>query len=129
MSYYNNFGTFPVSLTATAAISRRRFVVAGATARTCTQASAATQVAIGVAEEAAAAAGAEVPVRILGITQVEAGAAIVAGAQVTTDASGRAVTAATANNVFGVAQTAAGAAGDMVMVLLATPATTGPATP
>lgn len=129
MSFWNNMGTNPISLTATAAITRRRFVIAGATARTCTQASAATQVAIGVAEEAAAAAGAEVPVRVLGVVQAEAGAAITAGAQVTTDASGRAIAAATGNNVYGVAQTAAGAAGDTVMVLLALPAATGPTTP
>lgn len=129
MSFFNNQGTYPLSYTATAAITRRRFVIHAAAARSCTQASAASQVGLGVAIEAAAAAGVEVPVQDIGVAQVEAGAAITAGAQVTTDASGRAVTAATGNNVFGIAHTAAGAAGDMVMVKLSTPATTGPATP
>jgi predicted RecA/RadA family phage recombinase len=46
-----------------------------------------------------------------GISKMEAGAAVAAGAKVMTDASGRAITATATNFVIGTAREAAGAAG------------------
>ena len=51
-----------------------------------------------------------------GISKVVASAAIAAGAAVATTNDGRAVTAATGNNVAGQAQTAAGGAGEIIAV-------------
>ena len=53
-----------------------------------------------------------------GISIVEAGAAIALGAEVTCDASGRAITAATGNRVQGRAFEAASGAGVLIAVLL-----------
>lgn len=46
-----------------------------------------------------------------GVTKMEAGAAVAAGARVAVDAAGRGVTATTGNYVLGVAMEAAGASG------------------
>lgn len=59
-----------------------------------------------------------IPVLIEGIVEVEAGAAVAVGDQVTPDAQGRATTAATGNVVVGVCVAAAGAAGEFADVLL-----------
>jgi hypothetical protein len=53
-----------------------------------------------------------------GISKVVAGAAVAAGAQVTGDSSGRAVTATTGNKIHGTALQAAGGAGEIIPVLL-----------
>jgi len=60
----------------------------------------------------------QVDVRILGITKVEASAAIALMAEVTSAADGRAVTAATAQRVLGVALSPAAGAGEWIDVLL-----------
>lgn len=57
-------------------------------------------------------------VRLAGITKWTAGAAIARGADVTVDASGRCITAATGNRRAGIARSAAGAAGDTISVVL-----------
>lgn len=58
-------------------------------------------------------------VAILGsVTKVVAGAAIALDADITTDNQGRAVTAATGNKIHGKALIAAGAAGEIISVLL-----------
>ena len=55
---------------------------------------------------------------VIGTTIAEAGAAVAVGAQLETDASGRAITWATSGPVVGRALQAAGAAGDMIEILL-----------
>lgn len=78
---------------------------------------------IGVAQDGPAVGpGQMVRVRVRGVTKMIAGAAIAEGAQLATDASGRAVTApapaATDSPVIGVAETAATQIGDVVSVRL-----------
>lgn len=55
-------------------------------------------------------------VQRLGVAKVEASAAIAIGALVTAAAGGKGVTASTTNQVFGVANTAAAADGDIIEV-------------
>jgi Uncharacterized conserved protein (DUF2190) len=55
-----------------------------------------------------------------GISKVVAGAAVAAGDEIQSDATGRAVTATTTNQRIGVALQAAGAAGVLISVLLRT---------
>ena len=57
-------------------------------------------------------------VAVDGVTKCQANAAIVAGANITTAATGRAVTAATGNQIVGQARSAAGAAGELFSLLL-----------
>lgn len=80
------------------------------------------QRAIGVAQEEISAddatRGRVADIRVLGISYVVAGGAITAGALVTSNASGRAVTAAVGNIPAGVALQAAAADGDPIAVLL-----------
>jgi len=95
---------------ATASLTSRRFVTIGGA-----QAGAGAT-ALGVARSDGA-IGDQVPVDVLGTAVVEAGAAIVAGAAVEVDASGRAVTKNTGVTV-GRALEAAAAAGDFIEVLL-----------
>lgn len=55
----------------------------------------------------------------VGVTKVQAGAAIAAGAEVMANASGQAITAATTGNrINGIALEAAGGAGELIAVLL-----------
>ena len=65
-----------------------------------------------------AAAGAQVAVRFAGTAVVMAGAAIAAGAKVTADASGRAVTVGATQDYHGIALEAATAVGDLIEVFL-----------
>mgnify|MGYP007071629691 CR=1 FL=1 len=62
--------------------------------------------------------GDKVPLDVLGTATVEAGAAVAAGASLKSDASGRAITWATSGAKVGIALEAAGAAGNMIEVLL-----------
>lgn len=101
-----------LTVAAAGAITAGRFVTpagaqAGADANT-----------LGVARAAAAAAGEKIPVDVLGVAVVEAGAAVAANATVKSDASGRAITWATAGAKVGLALDAATAAGAMIRVLL-----------
>lgn len=77
---------------------------------------------IGATMEVAAALGERVDVQLIGDAYVVAGAAATRGTLATTDASGRAVTAAPAagtnNNTAGRFMESASAAGDVVRVLL-----------
>jgi hypothetical protein len=54
----------------------------------------------------------------VGISKVEAGAAITAGSEVTSDAQGRAVTAAVGEHIHGIALIEAGGVGEIIPVLL-----------
>jgi len=57
-------------------------------------------------------------VMMLGISRAIAGAAVLKGAKLASDASGRVVTAGTGNHVIAIAQAAAGAAGEIIPVLV-----------
>ncbi len=106
-----------ITLLASAVIAARRFVAIGASG--VAQAGAAAD-AHGVAGTAAAAIGDPVDVELLdgARTELEAGAAVVAGAEIASDATGRAITAVATNPILGVAVTAAGAAGEIIDVVV-----------
>lgn len=105
-------------MTAGAAITALRAVKVGASDNNVIQTAAATDLGIGVAKAAASAAGQGVPVQVNGVTRIEAGAAISRGTQVSHDSVGRAITAASTNNILGVALEAAGGAGEIISVAL-----------
>jgi hypothetical protein len=91
--------------------------------QTIDRCSAITQVPLGVVQESVdvakvAQGKAVVNVRLIGISRVTAGAAVAIGAEVSTDTTGRAITAATTARVAGTALQAAAAAGDQIDVLL-----------
>lgn len=101
-----------LSVAAAGAVVAARFITpagaqAGADANT-----------LGVARAPAAAAGEIIPVDVLGVAIVEAGAAVAANATVKADSSGRAITWVTSGAKIGLALDAAGAAGAMIRVLL-----------
>jgi hypothetical protein len=104
---------------AAAAIAPYRIVVPGATAGTVQQAAAASGKSFGVSWDVGPVTGERLDVCHSGIHLVEAGAAFAAGDPLTSDAQGRAVLANTAGQrVIGIAQEAAGAAGDLVQALV-----------
>ena len=72
-------------------------------------------IAIGETDDAVA-AGADVDIQIKDIGKWKAGAAIAVGAELATDANGKAVTATAGQFIVGIAITAASAAGDLVQV-------------
>lgn len=110
-----------IPLTAGAALTNKRLVKIGAADRTVIPAAAATDTPFGVAEFDAA-SGDTATIQVDGVAFVEAGAIVSRGDKITSDASGRGVTAAPAagtnNGVIGIALQAAGAAGDWIEVLL-----------
>ncbi len=110
---------------AEAAVTIHRFVTVGSAARTAILANAAGEAVLGVAqhgvEAADATAGAHFNVRLMGISVVEAGAAVTAGGRVQTDSTGRAIDAVVTvgiEEIAGIAMDAAGSAGDLIGVLL-----------
>lgn len=111
------------SFVAGGAIAEHRFVIGGAADFTAIQAtSGPTAPILGVAEIAAAAAGDQTTVCVFGITRVEAGAAITRFARLTSDSTGRAVTAAPGAGVNvgtgGIALESAAAAGELISILV-----------
>lgn len=112
------------TLTAGGTIANRRIVVPhGSNAGQVIQASAATGALMGVVDQpGGVTAGQRVDIHVGGLPEVEAGAAIAAGALVTADSSGRAVTAAPSagvnNRVIGVAFDAAAANGDLIRIII-----------
>lgn len=102
---------------ATGGVSKNTFVKLGSTAGEVTTAGAGDAV-LGVALVDAA-AGADVEVQVDNIAEVAASAAIDAGAKIKSAASGKAVTASTANDVvYAIALEAAAAANDVIKVKL-----------
>lgn len=107
-----------ISLVASGVLAARRFVTidsSGEAAYPSAQAAAS-----GVTQEASTAQG-----QVLGcavpdgaIVKVESGAAVVAGAEVASDGTGRVITIGSANGdqKLGVAKTAAGAAGEIIEI-------------
>ena len=108
----------PTAYVAGAAIVACRILKAGADADHAVHASAASSVPIGISEEDQPTA--ELPVRVAHrpgeLVRVEAGAALSAAAKLTSDSTGRAITATTGNQVVGIARNAALAAGDLITV-------------
>lgn len=107
-----NTALLTLTVAAAGAIAANRFVTpagaqAGADANT-----------LGAARFAAAAAGDKVPVDVLGTAVVAAGAAFAAGATLKADANGKAITWAVSGAKVAVALQAAGAADELVEVLL-----------
>ncbi|MGE1004208.1 capsid cement protein [Ralstonia solanacearum] len=101
--------TLTTSITATAALARFRFV--GLTGAVC----AAAAKALGTAETTAD-IGEQASVNVSGILLVEAAAVIAAGAEVESDANGKAITKA-AGISNGFALDAAAAAGDVIRIV------------
>lgn len=106
-----NISLLTLTIAAAAAVAANRFVTpggaqAGADANT-----------IG-ASRYAAALGEKFPVDVIGTAVVEAGAAIAAGATLKSDADGKAITWAAAGAKVAIALQAAGAAGELIEVLL-----------
>lgn len=101
------------------AIRIARFVTMAAAG--ISESAAATEEVVGISLEAIAAANTGLAVACArpngGKVEVAAGAAVLVGALVTTDATGRAVTAATGNTVLGVALTASGAADEVITIV------------
>jgi hypothetical protein len=107
---------FPTTYRAGAAITACRMVKRGADADSVILNAAATTRSLGISEEDQATA--TKPVRIAHrpgeMVRIEAGAAFALDAFLTSDATGRGVTAATGNQVTAIARQAAAAAGDLV---------------
>lgn len=109
---------FTKTFHAAGAVTKRRLVAFDA-AGDVLQASAPANNLIGVSDTAGdVVLGGRIDVIMGGQPEVEAGAAIVPGAPVTTDATGRAVTAAATNVAIGFAVEGADAAGDIVTINL-----------
>jgi hypothetical protein len=100
-----------------------RFMKFGTTENRVLQSTAITAIPVGVCQQRieavdSATGNAQVDVRLLGISKVEAGAAVALGVEVSSDTTGRAITAATTSRVAGIAMQAAAAAGEWIDVLL-----------
>lgn len=109
------------SYVAEAAVLPYRVVKFGAADGQVVQAAAAADASVGIADALGqGTAGSRVDVAVDGIAEAEAGAAVARGALVSVDSSGRVITAtasAGANvRVIGVAMSAAGAAGEIILV-------------
>lgn len=105
------------------AITAYRIVKMGSATGQVVMASAAGDAIVGVADPSGqATVNARIDVWHDGIVEVEAGAAVSRGAPITSDATGRAVTAApgagTNNGMIGRTLTAAAAAGDIISVMV-----------
>jgi hypothetical protein len=94
-----------------------RFVKPGATEGQVVACAAVTDKPIGVQYDAPNAAGKPIEVAVGPVVEVIAGAAVAYGAEVQTDAQGRAITLAATGTSVGRALQAAGAAGDRISVL------------
>lgn len=104
------FDTLVHNVTASGAIEQYRFV------RHAGAHSGAGNAALGVAQHAAA-VGESAAVQVLGIGQVEAGAAVAVGDAVESDASGKAITNTT-GVILGRALEAAAADGDFITIVI-----------
>ena len=106
-----------ITLLSGAALSQFRFVSVDSTGR-AVQTGAGAE-AHGVSCDSAAAAAEAITVALFqGKMQVEAGEAIGLGDNISSDSTGRAATTATTQSILGVALSIAGAAGEMVEILL-----------
>lgn len=106
-----------ITLTSGAAVSQNRFVLLSSGLAIHATLGAES---IGVSQEAATASGEAISVigNQSAKVEVEAGAAVALGANVSSDATGRGITSAIGHVILGVALEAAGAAGERITVLL-----------
>lgn len=105
------------AMVAGAAIAPFRIVRFDAIDGQVLQAAAATDLSVGVVEHVAAASGERCDVVLVGVAEITLGAAVTRGSQLTSDATGRAVTAIAGNRRIGIALVS-GVVGDVVEVLL-----------
>jgi hypothetical protein len=101
-----------------AAINPHRICKPGAADGTAIQAAAVGDFAFGVSDELGAASGGRCDIHTAGVADVEFGGNVTRGAQLTSDADGKAVTAVATNRTIGVARVS-GVLGDIGSVLLA----------
>ena len=109
---------FNYSLQASADLSAEQFTFMVADANGEAAQAGAGVDAIGVLQNDPAAQGEAANLQAFGVSKVVAGAAVAAGAQVMSDATGRAITATATNNVVGVALEAAANADEIIAVLV-----------
>jgi hypothetical protein len=129
MADFNYANVTPIPFKSGGTIAINRAVKQDTTQdRAVLQAAAASDVVLGFATEAGTSSN-FIGVQAFGIAKAEAGAAISRGDQLTVDASGRVITAVTGNNTCAKALMAAGAAGDIIEVLVNAVNTNGPTTP
>jgi hypothetical protein len=119
MAIYNDLHSVGSTFVAAADLSAQQFRFMRQTAAFAVNVCAAsTDVPVGVLQNKPL-AGEAVDLGLIGTTKVVAGAAIAAGAEVMSDAQGRAITATGAgNSVFGRAVSAATAAGQIIELLI-----------
>lgn len=113
--------TVTMTPVASTAIRARRFVELTAAGLVQEVSNAATSDAIGVSQQASLASNDDIaiPIALLkGIVEVEAGAAVVRGANVGSDTQGRAITPAINGPIYGKALKAASAAGEIIEVFM-----------
>jgi len=112
-------GVLVKGYSAGAAITARKIVKFGAADNTVIQATAATDLLLGVAQpDLDTASGDTCDVHLAGIVEVKAGGTIARGDMVTSDANGDAVATTTAaNRVLGIAEVS-GVANDIITVIL-----------
>jgi len=108
---------FPAVNAGVAQVLRNRLVVRSGNARGFVGATLGTQLPFGVTREDIAVGG-HASIQVAGVADVTAGAAFNRGVQLTTDGQGRAVAAAAADEVWGISEQAAGAAGDVIEMLI-----------
>lgn len=127
MADFNTFGTSFASFVAGGTISKNRAVKLDTTAGQVVACGAITDVAIGIATEDAT-SGYSVTVQLFGKAKVVASASTSVGDQLMPGSGGKVATAAGATaKSLGLGLQAAGADGDVIEVLLATPNVNGPA--
>lgn len=114
MSYELKSG-FDYTLPAAGTIAQYRIVTVNSSSQAA--ASGATSLPAGVIQ-AAGVAGQAAPIQCVGISKVEAGAAVTAGAKVSSNGSGQAITSVATSFPIGVALEDAGGAGEIIPVLL-----------
>jgi len=117
MAYNGNLQSVP-GLTASADLSAHqfKFMTIGATGAALNTTSGGAV--DGVLQDKPGALGEACEVAYAGVSKVEAGAAVSAGALVMSDAAGLAIAHTTTNHAVGRAITAAGASGELISVLL-----------
>lgn len=108
----------PLSVVAGAVVALNRLVKINSSGRVI-QGAAGTDECIGVSLENAAANGDAIPIALLdgGKMEIESGAAVSAGDEITSDATGRAVAATIGQPIAGWAEEAAAGAGEFITVI------------
>lgn len=118
MADANSQGIGYRGLKAGGAITKNRFVKQDTSQdKAVVQASAGTDLVFGIALETVA-SGLNCPFQNSGMAKLECGAAVARGASISSDASGKGVTAATGDRVYAIALEAAGGDADVISVEL-----------